>query len=120
MTVSQNPASAASPWSWARVVYAVLALTVFCFPGGMVDWLDERNASGWLAAPWRSRAASTPSRRRSASSRLGRRCARRSRWAVASWTREGSGLWLEVQPRAISERVSKTALNGFSPMRRMA
>ena len=29
----------------------MLALTVFAFPGGMVDWLDERNASGWLAAP---------------------------------------------------------------------
>ncbi|MGO9769663.1 MAG: hypothetical protein ACLPSW_08950 [Roseiarcus sp.] len=48
---TQKPVSATNPWSWARVVYAVFALTVFCFPGGMVDWLDERNASGWLAAP---------------------------------------------------------------------
>ncbi len=47
----QRPASATSPWSWVRAVYAVFALTVFCFPGGLVDWLDERNASGWLAAP---------------------------------------------------------------------
>jgi hypothetical protein len=46
-----KPATATSPWDWARVVYAVLALTVFCFPGALVDWLDERNASGWLAAP---------------------------------------------------------------------
>ena len=29
----------------------MLALTVFAFPGGMVDWLDERNASGWLSGP---------------------------------------------------------------------
>ena len=29
----------------------MLGLTVFAFPGGMVDWLDERNASGWLTAP---------------------------------------------------------------------
>lgn len=47
----RRPPSTTSPWSWARVVYAVLALTALCFPGGMVDWLDERNASGWLAAP---------------------------------------------------------------------
>jgi len=46
-----KPASATSPWDWVRVVYAVLALTVFCFPGGLVDWLDERNESGWLVAP---------------------------------------------------------------------
>ncbi len=32
-------------------VYAILALAVFAFPGGMVAWLDERNDSGWLAAP---------------------------------------------------------------------
>jgi len=47
----QRPVSATSPWSWARAIYAVLALTAFCFPGGMLDWLDERNAGGWLAAP---------------------------------------------------------------------
>ncbi len=46
-----KPASATSPWDWVRVVYAVLALTAFCFPGGLVDWLDERNEGGWLAAP---------------------------------------------------------------------
>ena len=33
------------------MLYAVLALAAFAFPGGMVDWLDERNADGWLAAP---------------------------------------------------------------------
>lgn len=47
----QKPASTTSPWGWARVIYAIFALTVLCFPSGMVDWLDERNASGWLAAP---------------------------------------------------------------------
>ena len=46
-----KPPSATSPWAWLRVTYAVLALTVFVFPGGMVDWLDERNAIGWLTAP---------------------------------------------------------------------
>lgn len=50
-TETRRPASATSPWAWVRVVYAILALTAFCFPGGVVDWLDERNASGWLAAP---------------------------------------------------------------------
>ncbi len=47
----EKPSSSTSPWAWLRVIYAVLALTVFAFPGGMVDWLDERNASGWLTAP---------------------------------------------------------------------
>jgi hypothetical protein len=47
----ERPATTTSPWRWARVVYAVFALIVFCFPGGMVDWLDERNAAGWLNAP---------------------------------------------------------------------
>jgi hypothetical protein len=32
-------------------IYVILALAVFAFPGGIVDWLDERNDSGWLAAP---------------------------------------------------------------------
>ena len=46
-----KPSSSTSPWAWLRVLYAVLALTVFAFPGGMVDWLDERNVSGWLTGP---------------------------------------------------------------------
>ena len=46
-----KPPSATSPWTWLRVLFAVLGLAVFAFPGGMVDWLDERNASGWLSAP---------------------------------------------------------------------
>jgi len=45
------PASAASPWTWARIIYVILALAAFCFPGGVVDWLDDRNAGGWLNAP---------------------------------------------------------------------
>jgi hypothetical protein len=32
-------------------VYAILALGVFAFPGGLVSWLDDRNANGRLAAP---------------------------------------------------------------------
>jgi len=46
-----RPASATSPRTWARIIYVVLALGAFCFPGGLVDWLDERNADGWLSAP---------------------------------------------------------------------
>lgn len=46
-----KPHTSTNPWAWLRVLYAVLALTVFAFPGGMVDWLDERNVSGWLSAP---------------------------------------------------------------------
>jgi hypothetical protein len=48
---SINLKSATSPWTWLRVIYAVLLLGVLAFPAGMVDWLDERNADGWLAAP---------------------------------------------------------------------
>jgi len=47
--MSQPPARAARRYT--LTVYAVLALASFAFPGGLVDWLDERNASGWLNAP---------------------------------------------------------------------
>lgn len=46
-----RPPSSTSPWTWALIIYVVLALGAFCFPSGMVDWLDERNASGWLSGP---------------------------------------------------------------------
>jgi hypothetical protein len=32
-------------------VYAILAITVFLFPGGLTGWLDDRNRTGWLDAP---------------------------------------------------------------------
>ena len=32
-------------------VYAIFALAVFAFPGGIVSWLDDRNLDGRLAAP---------------------------------------------------------------------
>jgi hypothetical protein len=32
-------------------VYLILAIAVFCFPGGLVSWLDDRNQTGWLNAP---------------------------------------------------------------------
>ena len=51
MSLQPQSAASTSPWAWARVIYVILALAAFCFPGGLVDWLDERNASGWLAAP---------------------------------------------------------------------
>ncbi|HTZ66884.1 MAG TPA: hypothetical protein VMB83_05340, partial [Roseiarcus sp.] len=40
-----------TPRDWAVVVYSVLGLAVFCFPGGVLDFLEERNGGGWLAAP---------------------------------------------------------------------
>jgi len=33
------------------IVNAILALAFFAFPGGLVEWLDERNTTGWLEAP---------------------------------------------------------------------
>ncbi len=32
-------------------VYAILAITVFLFPGGLTSWLDDRNRTGWLDVP---------------------------------------------------------------------
>jgi hypothetical protein len=32
-------------------VYAIFAVAIFAFPGGLESWLDDRNASGWLNAP---------------------------------------------------------------------
>ena len=40
-----------SPLRWFITLTAILALTSFAFPAGLRDWLDERNASGWLDAP---------------------------------------------------------------------
>jgi hypothetical protein len=37
-----------SPSDWAVVIYGVLGLAVFCFPGGVLDFLEERNGGGWL------------------------------------------------------------------------
>jgi hypothetical protein len=50
-SVGRDLAPAASPWRRILVVYAILAVALFAFPGGIVDWLDERNAAGWLDAP---------------------------------------------------------------------
>ena len=49
-TAASNPTSA-SPLRRILIIYAILGLAWFAFPGGLVDWLDERNATGWLAAP---------------------------------------------------------------------
>ena len=32
-------------------VYAILAITVFAFPGGLTSWLDDRNRTRWLDVP---------------------------------------------------------------------
>ena len=47
----EGPKSTAFPWRWAAILYSVLFLAAFAFPGGLVDWLDDRNSSGWLSAP---------------------------------------------------------------------
>ncbi len=47
---ARNPAST-SPLRRILIIYAILGLVWFAFPGGLVDWLDERNATGWLTAP---------------------------------------------------------------------
>lgn len=33
------------------VVFAILSLAAFAYPGGLVAWLDERDAGGRLAVP---------------------------------------------------------------------
>jgi hypothetical protein len=46
-----GPNSTSFPWRWAAILYSVLFLAAFAFPGGLVDWLDDRNLSGSLSAP---------------------------------------------------------------------
>ena len=48
---ASHPASVSSPRRRILIIYAILGLAWFAFPGGLVDWLDERNATGWLTAP---------------------------------------------------------------------
>jgi hypothetical protein len=48
---ARNPASTSSPRRRILIIYAILGLAWIAFPGGLVDWLDERNATGWLTAP---------------------------------------------------------------------
>jgi len=36
---------------WAVVIYSVLGLALFAFPGGVLDSLEDRNADGFLWAP---------------------------------------------------------------------
>jgi len=50
-SISAPPTRVANPWVRACVLFAILIAGAFAFPGGMTDWLDERNASGWLSAP---------------------------------------------------------------------
>ncbi len=49
--MTEKPHSAARAWRSAAIIYVVLALGVFAFPGGMVGWLDDHNDSGFLGAP---------------------------------------------------------------------
>jgi hypothetical protein len=50
MKAASNPSST-SPLRRILIIYVILGLVWFAFPGGLVDWLDERNATGWLTAP---------------------------------------------------------------------
>ncbi len=50
-TRSANPRPIANRWVRACVLAGILVAADFAFPGGLVDWLDERNVSGWLSAP---------------------------------------------------------------------
>jgi hypothetical protein len=36
---------------WMLAIYAILALAAFAFPGGLREWLEERNSSGRLWLP---------------------------------------------------------------------
>ena len=51
MKVAASNPTSTSPLRRILIIYAILGLVWFAFPGGLVDWLDERNASGWLDAP---------------------------------------------------------------------
>ena len=48
---SNSAVSRSRPWPRVALIVAVLGATVFAFPRGFVTWLEERNGSGWLAAP---------------------------------------------------------------------
>jgi hypothetical protein len=45
------PPSANRPLRWMATIYAILALTMFAFPAGLRDWLEERDAGGKLWLP---------------------------------------------------------------------
>ena len=51
MTTTSQPTRIANPWVRLGVMLGILLAASFAFPGGMTDWLDERNESGWLSAP---------------------------------------------------------------------
>jgi hypothetical protein len=52
MTIDENPDVAErSPRRWIAVIYAVLALTAFAFPGGLTSWLEDRNVNNRLWLP---------------------------------------------------------------------
>jgi len=36
---------------WMVAIYAILALAAFAFPGGLREWLEERNEGGRLWLP---------------------------------------------------------------------
>lgn len=46
-----QPAVAGRQWRWAATIYAILALAAFAFPGGLREWLEERDSGGRLWLP---------------------------------------------------------------------
>jgi hypothetical protein len=40
-----------TPKDWAIVIYTVLGLAVICFPGGVLDFLEEHQSDYFLSAP---------------------------------------------------------------------
>src|ERR1700722_15093969 len=51
MKAAAGNSASTSPLRRILIIYAILGLVWFAFPGGLVDWLEERNATGWLTAP---------------------------------------------------------------------
>jgi hypothetical protein len=45
------PTAANRPLRWIVTIYAIFALTAFAFPAGLRNWLEERDAGGWLWLP---------------------------------------------------------------------
>jgi hypothetical protein len=46
-----NQRTVDSPWDWGVVIYSVLALAVFSFPGGVLKFMEERSGDSLLSAP---------------------------------------------------------------------
>ena len=82
-----HPRPRRARWRRILIIYAILGLAWFAFPGGLVDWLDERNATGWLDRAARARARHR--RGFGGNRREGRRASLRKRFAAIIGDDEG-------------------------------